>query len=295
MVNMVYNIITEKIIEKLEAGVIPWKKPWKGQWFIPKNLLYKNPFRGINLWLLQMEECSSPYWLTMYQINSLGGRVMKGEKSKLVIFYNWTYHDRNNKSITKEQFKALSPEDKKMIYEKPFVRYHRVFNVEQCNGLDNHLPPNQLPTPEFLANVNCEEIVKAYKDKPDIRYSGYKAYYDPEEDFIRVPKKTDFNGTSEYYSTLFHEMVHSTGNKNRLDRELGMKVMNKKDEEYSKEELIAEMGSTFLMGNAGLESQVIDNSSSYIDGWLNVFKKDNKMLVIAGSQAQKAVDYIQRA
>lgn len=276
MKKQVCDIITEAIISKLESGVIPWKKPWNASTQAPRNLLTGKPYRGINAFLLCSTCFASPYFLTFKQCSEKGGQVKAGERGFPVVFWS-----------------TVEVEDKETGDEKsiPFMRYYTVFNVEQTT-----LPVPALPQVEreFNPIEEAERIVAAMPNRPDIRHQQAKAFYSPSFDYINMPKQELFHSNPEYYSTLFHELGHSTGHSSRLARKGVTESSYFGSHEYSKEELVAEMAAAFLCAEAGIVQTTIDNSAAYIGGWLKALKsKDNKAMVIhAASQAQKATDFI---
>ena len=271
MSNKVYQIVTDKIIEKLEQGTIPWRKPWNCN--PAMNWESKREYTGINAILLDPGE-----YATFNQIKKAGGKVKKGEKSHLVVFWKLFEKKSNNKDDDK-------------IEKIPFLRYYNVFEInKQCEGLESR--KKDFEDYDHNPITDAENIVKLYKDSPKIKFSPNRAYYSPIDDFISVPEMKDFEKIEEYYSTLFHEMIHSTGHKSRLNRQGITDITNFGSETYSKEELVAEIGSAMLCGKAKIENATIDNSASYIQSWLRKLKNDHKLIVIASSQAQKAANYI---
>ena len=283
----VYEIVTEKIVSLLEAGTIPWRKPWASkQAAKPCNLVSKKPYRGINVLLLTATGYASPYWLTYKQATELGGNVRKGEKSTMIVFWKV---DRT----AKPEEKTEDGEEK--TRSRFVLRYYRVFNVEQCD-----LPEKvtaKLPKPEAVepnsvtAIAACEQIVAGMPKKPSIGF-GSAAFYIPSADSVTVPEMAAFNSVPEYYGTLFHELGHSTGHKSRIGRQGVMERNRFGSEDYSKEELVAEMTSAFLCAEAEIMPAVIDNQAAYIANWLKALKNDQKMIVFAAAQAQKAADFI---
>ena len=270
MSKKVYEMITNKIIEKLEQGTVPWEMPFKKG--IAVNYVTQNPYRGINAWLLDGGE-----YATFKQIKDNGGKVKKGSKSQLVVF--WKLIDVEDEE-TQEDIRI------------PLARTYNVFKIgEQTEGID----PKQKDGESFEHDPieAAEEIVKNYANRPEYTFNSGSAYYKPAPDVINVPPIKDFKEISSYYSTMYHEMIHSTGHKNRLDREGVANFNGFGTEKYSKEELVAELGASMLCGFAGIENSTLDKSASYIQSWLKVLKSDNSFIVNASQKAQKAVDYIQ--
>lgn len=265
----VYEIVTEQIIKQLEAGTAPWSKPWNSS--LPKNLVSKKEYRGVNLLILATAGKSSPYWVTFNQAKALGGSVRKGEHGTKIVFW---------KTGTRE---AEDGEETKSF----LVRYYTVFNVSQCDGIET--PAVETTTIDPLAE--CEAIIAAMPNAPKFATDG-RAYYRPSTDTVAMPERNSFHGAPEYYSTFFHELVHSTGHNKRLGRD-GIERLNAfGSESYSKEELVAEVGAAMLCGVAGIVRETLPNSAAYLAAWIKVLKSDAKMIVSAASAAQKAADYI---
>lgn len=283
MGNTVYEIITNQIIEELKKGVVPWKKPWKaGAW--PMNFVTKRRYRGINVAILGSKEYDSPYWLSFKQVNDLGGKIRKGEKGTIIVF--WKLLEILNDDETDDE---VIEEDKKYI---PFLRYYRVWNLEQTEGIKYEKTDHKPKTETELLD-EAEAIIRNMKDRPEIKFGGRKAFYRPATDTIQIPKRENFYTTAGYYSTLFHELGHSTGHSKRLNRPGVAHFDILGSEQYSKEELVAEMTAAFLLGCVGFQDDPeIKNSAAYIGGWLETLNRDSRMVVLAAAQAQKAVDYI---
>lgn len=282
MGNNVYQIITDKIIAQLEAGTIPWRKPWASSAGFPRNLVSKKEYRGINVFLLACQEYCSPYWLTYRQAEERGGHVRKGEKSTMVVF--WKLVDRS--SSTTDDAEA----DTAVTGRIPLLRYYSVFNLEQCEGIDS--PTQEVPTYQFTPIEKAETIIRDMTNCPEISYEGSRASYSPSTDRIRMPHEYRFELSEHFYSVLYHELAHATGHQSRLGRKEVVECNEFGSEEYSAEELVAEFTSSFLCGVAGIGNQTIELAASYIDGWLNVLKRDRKMLIVAAARAQAAADYI---
>jgi len=285
----VYEIITERIIAQLESGVVPWHKPWSGgEQHTPRNLISNKAYRGINIFLLGCQGYESPYWLSFKQCRKAGGHVVKGQKASIAVFWKWLDVDKKD------------PETEEIVKDRiPMLRYYNVWNTEQCADLDHkRIKEMQESTEseehEFDPIDSCEALISAMPTPPSIQHIENRAYYRPSADRVNMPKREKFAKVPEYYSTLFHELCHSTGHESRLGRQGITETHFFGDREYSQEELVAEMGAAFLCGVVGIENETIDNSAAYINGWLTKLRdrKNRKMLVMAGSQAQKAADYI---
>ena len=273
----VYSLVTDKIIELLEAGTIPWRKPWTDAG-IPKNLISKRPYRGINLLLLNSLGYDQNLFLTWKQLKTIGGSVKKGEKGIIVVF---------NKMVEREVEKNGEPK----IEKKSFIRYYKIFNVAQCTGIPPAFIVHGEPR-EHEPLFECERIIEEMADCPDIRHEEDEAYYVPALDYINMPNISSFDSSPDYYGTLFHELIHSTGHQKRIGRKEVYQNPHYGTELYSQEELVAEMGSCYLKSHTGIPIAELNNSAAYIRDWLEVFKGDKRFVVMAASKAQQAVEYI---
>ncbi len=267
----IYELVNKTIIELLESGTVPWHKPWNGG-DPPANLISKKAYRGINVMLLGFKPYASPYWLTFNQAKKMGGCVKKGEKSTIITFW-----------------KFLEVQDRETGKDKtiPMLRYYRVFNVEQCELPEGKILEHVIDEHEVDPIDACEAVCAGY-DGPAIEFKAPAAFYSPKSDTVNMPKRETFDDSEKYYSTLFHELVHSTGHESRLNRISGRAAFG--SGAYSKEELVAEYGAAYICTLMGIENLTIDNSAAYINGWLNKLKGDKKLLVSACGAAQKAVD-----
>lgn len=274
----VYTIVTDRIIELLKQGTVPWKKPWT-EAGLPQNLISKRPYRGINVWLLASYNYEQNYFLTFKQLKEINGRVKKDEKAHVVVFWKWMEPgDVNEQSEDNNAYKG------------PFLRYYTVFNVAQCTGIPENLIPainrQAYPIPA------CEEVVKKMPMKPMIKNKENSAYYNPLIDVVNVPKIGSFVNEESYYATLFHELIHSTGHLSRLNRKGLLEMTPFGSEPYSFEELVAEIGACYLESLTGIASTQIEQNAAYISGWLEKFQNDKRFIISASTQAQKATDFI---
>ena len=273
MNNKSYDRITERIVSLLSQGTVPWHKPWHVQTGLPRNLITQKPYRGINVFLLMAMNYESPNWLTLRQANAMGGQIKPGEKSCPVVFW-----------------KPMKVTDKETKEEKkiPFLRLYHVFNVSQCTGLKNIPPADESA---FIQTLPAE-LVANMPQRPVIKHGMNAAYYSPTSDVVGMPDSNRFKTADHYHATLFHELVHSTGHEKRLKRASIIERNGYGSDPYAKEELIAEMGSAFLCGYAGIEDRTIDSSAAYLEGWLKQLKEDKTLIVQAAAAAQKAADFI---
>jgi antirestriction protein ArdC len=235
--------------------------------------------------LLWSSSYSSPFWITFNQAKELNGTVRKGEKGTQIVFYKQLRSRKTKDENTGED------EDRR----PPFVlTYHTVFNVEQCDGLT--VPQIERPstTPNAVEQDEaCEALVTGWENRPTLHLtseSEMRAYYVPRTDSVHMPARNRFVDAPHYYSTLFHELVHSTGHESRLNRTFGSCFG---DELYSKEELVAEMGAAFLCAIAEIANEHTDrNTTAYLQSWIAKLEEDNRLIVHAAANAQRAVDTI---
>lgn len=292
----IYESITARIIEKLEAGTTPWNSPSIARVGIPKNFATGNPYSRINVFLLGMEEFQSPWFLTYKQAQEMGGQVRRGEKGFSVVKMGlWQPKDEAGAS-------AATPEesDGKEGAKRRFLKFYTVFNAVQIDGIE--FPPvPQCETFSESAHAEQARLIVAAMPNPPQMFEGRKAcpHYVPSTDTVEMPSRETFRAEWRYFKTLFHELAHSTGHQSRLNRRTltenrGMMSGEDGRKIYGQEELVAEMAAAFLGAHAGIVEDEFDNSAAYLSGWLQVLRvKDNKRwLVQAASDAQKAADYI---
>ncbi|HWB14473.1 MAG TPA: zincin-like metallopeptidase domain-containing protein [Pirellulales bacterium] len=275
----VYATITSRIINLLEQGVVPWRRPWGGEGSEPRNACTRRAYRGVNVFLLSAAGYDSPFFLTFRQAAMWGGHVKKGEHGFPVVF--WSIKD----GVDEETGKA----------RKIFIlRYYTAFNVEQCEGLPSALLATPGPKLDFRPIERCEAILAGLPaNRPSIGHGGPQAFYRPSDDSIAMPKPERFLSVEDYYATLFHELTHATGHPSRLNREGITAVAPFGSPVYSREELVAEMGSAFLCGHAGIDVPALQqNEAAYIGSWLKVLRGDSRLVVQAAAAAQKAADWI---
>jgi len=277
MSQKIYEMITEKILEIMNQGTIPWHKPWNANGDTPRNLITMRPYRGINAFLLSCLG-GSPYWLTFKQAKEKGGNIQKGSKGVPVIFWNWTEKEKMNEEtgeVTRERI--------------PFLRYYTVFNLNQVDCVE---PPPEPEKKEHDPIKEAQAVIDNMPNPPEIIHGGDRACYSPTLDRVNMPELNAFDSAEEYYNTLFHEHGHATGHVSRLNRKELTGYNPFGSDSYSKEELVAEMTAAFLCGATGIERKTINNSAAYLQGWSSRFQDDKKMVVCAAAAAQRAADYI---
>jgi antirestriction protein ArdC len=257
---------------------------------MPRNAVSKRQYRGINVFILASQSYGSPYWLTYKEAVRLGGHVCKGEHATPIIFWKWIAREveKDDGTLTEKHF--------------PFIRYYNVFNAEQTEGC--RPPSDSVVEGEgkaFDPIAACEAIYANMPNRPELYHGAtesilhggkLEAYYSPSADRVVMPRREAFDSPEFYYSVLFHELTHSTGSKSRLNRETLTQAVKFGDTNYSREELVAEMGASILSGHTGIEQITLQNSAAYMASWIRALKGDPRLAIIAAANAQKAVDYI---
>ena len=268
----IYKEVTDRIIAQMENGIIPWHKPW-----IASNQAVSHVTGKAYSLLNQMMLGRAGEYVTFKQCQQEGGRVKKGEKASMVVFW-----------------KLVETEDEETHEKKevPFLRYYNVFHIDQCEGLKARYAETLPATAD--PNENAEGFINDYLFRSGVKLtyeSGDRAYYQPAFDRVVLPCMEQFKETAEYYSTAFHELTHSTGHESRLNRIDRTAFFG--TEAYSKEELIAEIGAAALVNYSGLETpSSFRNNAAYIQNWLGVLKGDKRFIVSAAGKAEKAVKLI---
>jgi antirestriction protein ArdC len=276
--------ITAKIVKALKNGTPPWRKNWccdpnSGN---PSNALSHKAYRGINILLLELASLERGYdarwWASYRQWRALGGQVRRGEHGTQIVFWKPLV-----RRVTEE-----NGEEKTDSF--PILRTWTVFNVAQVEGesVEQFCSSNRLPA-NFVGYSVAEGVIAA--TGADIRFGGDKAFYQSEEDFIRLPPKSSFHSANDFYHTAFHELVHHSGHESRLNR------LNKSarfgDKFYAMEEMVAEIGGCFLCTEVGVpQSDDLSNQQAYLSHWLQVLNNDPKAIFQASSQASAASDFI---
>lgn len=297
----VYQIVTDRILAELDKGVIPWKKPWIAPNVSSRRACAYSRATGKPYSLLNQMLLGKPgEWASFKQIQEAGGRVKAGEKSSVCVFWKFLEKDVIDPKTGKP---ALDDHGHKLVESIPMLRYYNVFHIEsQCEGIQprKHKDDDAQPLPadqEWEDVEKADAIVQAYLAGSGVKLTetpcSDRAFYSPATDSVTVPSRAQFPEQAEFYSTLFHELTHSTGHKSRLDRFSGPGDHTFGGQEYSKEELVAEIGAACLNSICGIESAgSFKNSASYIAGWAKKLREDRKMIVSASSRAEKAVNLI---
>lgn len=289
----VYQMVTDKIVEMLEGGIIPWQKPWQSRESVAWSGCNGKRYSLLNQFLLMdfkkgekktLEELFASVcgeWLTFKEVQKRGGKIKKGEHAKAVVFFKML------PVKTEEVDENGNPKFKNI----PILKYSNVFHTRQCEGIEQkfHKEGEKL---DFIPDQTAQDVADSYLNREHIQYvqTGNQAFYSPKNDKIVTPKAEDFVSAEEYYSTLFHEITHSTGAEKRLNR---IKHEQFGDEQYSLEELVAEIGSASLCATTGIDTEkTLKNSAAYIQNWLKALKNDRTMIVKASNRAERAVRFV---
>jgi len=283
MSQKIYDLLTDRISALLEQGIIPWRKPWDAASGAPRNLVSGKAYRGINAVLLASLGFGSPWFATFHQVKALGGAVKKGVHGFPVVVGKFL------ETATEPDGEGEQTGRRDRV---PLLRTYTVFNLEQTEGI----PAGKRPALEihhFNPIEACERIVAEMPQRPEILHTTEaRAYYRPSTDTVNMPIRESFYSAAEYFSTLAHELVHSTGAPHRLARKSLEDWAPFGTADYSREELVAEMGAGFLCAHAGIDGATLENSAAYIQSWLQVLKDDRRAVIVAAGQAQKAADFI---
>lgn len=277
-------MVTDRIIKKMENGIIPWHQPWTGGKDVAVSHTTGKAYSFLNQLLLG----EPGEYLTFNQCKAEGGNIKKGEKSNFVVFWTWL--------PKKGEEKPKKGEDLDISKCVPFLKYYHVFNVNQCEGIQPRFVKDN-DTEQALDPISsAEDVIRLYFERETCTLNicnSSSAYYSPSEDKVVVPQMSQYKRVEEYYSTIFHEMTHSTGHKDRLNRFNDEKKASFGSDEYSREELVAEMGSAFILHRIGIDSEkAFNNSVGYLQAWLEHIKNDSKAVVIAAGKAEAAANLI---
>ena len=283
----IYEEITDRIIAELENGIIPWNKPWFGVRSGAISYATGKPYSLLNQLMLKPGE-----YLTFNQCKAKGGKVKKGAKAHMVVFWKLIWRDMKDANGVVITGKNGEPKQECI----PFLKYFNVFHIEDCEGIEprwkDHLPANPAQPIEAAENTLRDYLTREHVHFENVKKD--RAFYRPATDEIILPLMEQFADAAEYYSTAFHEATHSTGHKSRLNRfsEATTDAAFGSDS-YSKEELVAEIGSACILSELGIETPAtFRNSAAYIQNWLQALRNDTRLIVSAASRAEKAVKLI---
>lgn len=273
----IYAAVTDRFIAQLEQGIIPWHKPWTGVQSGAISGATGKPYSLLNQMLLG----KPGEWYTFPQIQKLGGKVRKGEKSSMVVFWK--------QMPIKEEDPATGEKVERMI---PMLKYFNVFHIDQTDGIEaKTIDPEAI---DLATDDAADAIIADYLQRSGVKLEhrqGDEAFYSPSADRVVLPLREQFREMAEYYSTAFHELAHSTGHSSRLDRISRRAFFG--NEEYSREELVAEISAAALLNHCGIETaSSFQNSTAYIQSWLRALRNDKKLIVSASGAAAKAFELI---
>jgi antirestriction protein ArdC len=282
----IYQTVTDRIVQQLEAGTAPWMKPWSSAGPTVRPLRSTGqPYNGVNvltLWLDTEEKgFSSPYWFGFQTALKMGAHVRKGEKGSMIVYANKTIKTEENPKTGEEETRAI-----------PFLKQSFVFNAGQIDGLPEHFYQVAPATPHRDPSARISRLDDFFRHTgANIRHGGSRAFYQIDADFVQMPAFADFYRGENYYATLAHEMTHWSRHPKRLDRDMGRKTWG--DASYAMEELVAEMGAAFLCADLGITPETREDHAAYIASWLEVLKGDKRAIFTAASKASKAAEYLQ--
>lgn len=291
--SQIFDKVNQLIINEMEKGNTPWRKPWasltdaeSGQRFSsPCNFVSKRPYSGMNSLLLGCSAFDNPFFLTFNQIKKLKGKLRKGAEGMPVIFWKISNFrtTEEGKEVDKQSF---------------LLKYYHVFNIADTNiDFSAYLPVEGLKenVKKYVRIETCESLIDGYADNPELTHDrSQQCYYQPGQDRVNMVRQHRFTTANEYYCTYFHELIHSTGHRKRLNRDgitSGKALFGSK--EYSQEELVAEIGASYLCHESGIQTpDLITNSAAYLAGWLRKLKEDEMFFYRAAKDAEKAFTYI---
>ena len=269
----IYREVTDRVIKALESSVAPWKQPWSSSEGCVSYTTGR-PYSLLNHLLLGGK---AGEYITFQQAINAGGHVRRGEKSKYVVFW-------------KPYYETVDP-DTGEVQQHFVLRYYNVFHIDQTEGIK---PRWNVARSDLKPDAVAEGVIKEYVGRSGVRFNTTEssdAFYRPLTDEVVVPCISQYQEVAEYYSTSFHELTHSTGHSSRLNRIANTAAFGSQD--YSKEELVAELGSAFLVNHCGLETpSSFQNNAAYISGWLKALRNDKRLIISATGAAEKAVNYI---
>ena len=286
-----YQEVTDKMIALLEQGTAPWRCSWS-KYGMARNYVSGNTYRGINAFLLNfLPNHPIPYYLSFKQARELGGHVRKGARAEKVYFFKAYHKDEDGKTVSEDRAAQLAGMGAE-VHRIPFLKSFAVFNIADVEGVDFEFP--EVPLQHHEQIERCEQLVSQLTHPPQlVSEDANGAWYAPRRDVLNMPQMGQFDTAEEYYAVLFHELTHSTGHVTRLNREGITGTVKPGSADYAREELIAEMGASFLCAHTGIDLESItENSAAYLAGWLKRLQDDNKLVLKAAAGAQKAADFL---
>lgn len=285
-----YREVTDKIIKLIENGVAPWRRTWS-VYGLARNYVTGHIYTGINLLLMNNTLHSIPYFMTYTQVKERGGQIRKGAKAEMVIYFTVYYKDALDQTLSAEEARYRSGVGEEIKVLR-FIKYFNVFSITDIEGIEFTFSEITLNPNEQLHQ--CEDIILNMPNRPELRnVDSDEAFYSPTFDFVNMPSIEQFETAEHYYATFFHELIHATGHASRLAREEIMSAHKFGSVPYGREELVAEMGASFLCATVHIDYDAItESNAAYLAGWLKILKEDSKFIFKAAAEAQKAADYI---
>lgn len=289
--SFIFQKVTDRILEQLRAGIIPWRRPWHGLKNADASTMAVSYETGTAYSFLNQILLGEPgEYLTFNCIQKHGGHIRKGERSRMIVFADRLVKDDPDRTDE-------NGNPKKVVI--PYLKYYNVWHLSQVEGIESRIKDTVEPRPESKVRPvdAAEAIIEGYLSQPShpqlVVKTSDKAFYRPSTDTVVVPQMAQYDDAAEYYSTLFHELGHSTGHKDRLARKGVTDFEFFGSAEYSKEELVAEMCAAMLVSHAGLDAEkAFKNSVGYIQGWYKLFMADNRVFVWAAAKAEAAARHI---
>lgn len=285
----IYQIITDRLVKEMEAGVIPWRRAWSGGGHFAKSYVTGKYYSFLNQLLIGRPG----EFLTFHDIQKLGGTLKKGCHGYMCTFCKQYIKESDGATQDENENENNNDDNKKKIF---VLRYYTIFSVDDVDGVERKEPIKEMKDKDPLEAG--QKIIDTYLNSSDHpKFESIvsdEAYYMPAFDSVTVPLLKQFDNAEEYYSTAFHELIHSTMKETRCNRREKNKIAAFGSKDYGKEELIAEMGAAMLCNIAGIEtSKSFKNSAAYLQGWIKAIKGDPKLIVFAAGAAEKAAKYIQ--
>ncbi|MCA0231600.1 MAG: ssDNA-binding domain-containing protein [Bacteroidetes bacterium] len=287
---VVFEEITRTVIAQIEKGVAPWRMNW-GFVEPPQNYFSGHKYRGINAFLIFLKQYPTPFFATFNQIIKNGGKVKKGSKAHRLYFSKSLWYDSNGNQYEETDLEYLPPQTLASIRRVYYIKYDMVFNMSDVEGIE--LRPFSTVWNENDSFLEIDNFINVLTDKPQIQVKlSNNAYYDKVNDLVNMPLIHQFYNSADFYATAFHELVHSSGHAKRLNRATLRDFQEFGDANYSKEELIAELGACFMCNHFGIDNvDVQQNAAAYLQGWLKTLKAEPRMLWEAAADAQRAFDF----
>lgn len=295
----------KKMIDTLLTYIENNPTSWESGWYrmpseSPVNGKTQKKYKGMNAFYLSiisaMKGYTDPRWVTYNQAQEMGANVKSGEKSSEVFYWSW-YDKKTKKPFDESTLDGMTKDEAAQYRDenvRPVLKFYQVFNANQCNNMPEYVRDNKTPEMELEERARQVEIIERVitNSAAPVNYDGgNRAYYSSMTDSIHLPEVERFKSMQDFYATALHEIAHSTGHKDRLNREMsnGFGSPN-----YAREELRAELASVFLQVELGIsvEGHHFENHGAYLASWLKAVKNNNKEFFAAAADAEKIADYV---